>query len=66
MEAVKAGKEISVQKYVVRLSKEEGEQLETLIRKGKGPARRLHHRSWVQAASRWAGQQELAQRRYRG
>ena len=41
MEAVKAGKEISVKKYVVRLSREEGEQLETLIRKGKGPARRL-------------------------
>ena len=36
-----AGKEISVKKYVVRLSDEEREQLETLIRKGKGPARRL-------------------------
>ena len=36
-----AGKEISVKKYVVRLSVEEREQLETLIRKGKGPARRL-------------------------
>ena len=35
------GKEISVKKYVVRLSVEEREQLETLIRKGKGPARRL-------------------------
>ena len=41
MEAVMAGKEISVKKYVVRLSSEEREQLETLIRKGKGPARRL-------------------------
>ena len=36
-----AGKEISVKKYVVRLSGEEREQLEGLIRKGKGPARRL-------------------------
>jgi hypothetical protein len=37
MEAVMAGKEISVKKYVVRLSSEERKQLETLIR----PARRL-------------------------
>ena len=36
-----AGKEILVKKYVVRLSGEEREQLEGLIRKGKGPARRL-------------------------
>ena len=36
-----AGKEISVKKYVVRLCAEERQQLETLIRKGKGPARRL-------------------------
>ena len=36
-----AAKEISVKKYVVRLSGEEREQLETLIRKGKGPAQRL-------------------------
>src|SRR5262245_634358 len=36
-----AGKEISVKKYVVRLSGEERQQLETLIRKGKGAARRL-------------------------
>jgi hypothetical protein len=34
-------KEISVKKYVVRLSGEERERLETLIRKGKSPARRL-------------------------
>jgi hypothetical protein len=34
-------KEIAVKKYVVRLSAEEREQLETLIRKGKSPARRL-------------------------
>ena len=39
--AIMAGKDISVKKYVVRLSVEEREQLETLIRKGKGPARRL-------------------------
>jgi hypothetical protein len=36
-----ARKEIAVKKYVVRLSGEERQQLETLIRKGKGPARRL-------------------------
>ncbi len=36
-----AGKGISVKKYVVRLSGEEREQLEVLIRKGRGPARRL-------------------------
>jgi transposase len=36
-----AGKKIAVKKYVVRLSAEEREQLETLIRKGKGPAQRL-------------------------
>src|SRR5579864_8373485 len=36
-----AGKEIAVKKYVVRLSSEERQQLEMLIRKGKGPARRL-------------------------
>ena len=36
-----AAKEISVKKYVVRLSGEERQQLETLIRKGKSPAQRL-------------------------
>ena len=36
-----AAKEISVRKYVVRLSGEERKQLDALIRKGKGPARRL-------------------------
>jgi transposase len=41
MEGIMAGKEISVKKYVVKLSGEEREQLEVLIRKGKGPARRL-------------------------
>jgi transposase len=36
-----AGKDIAVKKYVVRLSVEERGQLQTLIRKGKSPARRL-------------------------
>lgn len=36
-----ATKELSVKKYVVRLSNEEREQLETLIRKGKSAAQRL-------------------------
>jgi hypothetical protein len=36
-----AGKDIAVKKYVVRLSAEEREQLQALLRKGKGPARRL-------------------------
>jgi hypothetical protein len=36
-----ARKDIAVKKYVVRLSANEREQLETLIHKGKGPARRL-------------------------
>ena len=36
-----AAKEISVKRYVVRLSGEERERLKELIRKGKSPARRL-------------------------
>jgi len=36
-----AGKDIAVKKYVVRLSAEERERLEGLIRRGKSPARRL-------------------------
>jgi hypothetical protein len=36
-----AVKEISVKKYVVRLSGEERERLEALVRKGKSPAQRL-------------------------
>jgi transposase len=36
-----AAKEISVKRYVVRLSAVEREQLEALIRKGKSPAKRL-------------------------
>src|SRR5271165_1691047 len=38
---IMAAKEISVKKYVVRLSGDEREQLEVLIRKGKSPAQRL-------------------------
>ena len=41
MEVIMAGKEISVKTYVVRLRGEERQQLATLIRKGKSPARRL-------------------------
>src|SRR5260370_798691 len=41
MGAIMASKEISVKKYVVRLSGEEREKLEALVRKGKSPARRL-------------------------
>ena len=36
-----SSKEISVKRYVVRLSAEERDQLEGLIRKGKSPAQRL-------------------------
>ena len=36
-----AAKEISVKKYVVRLSGEERERLEALLRKGKNPAQRI-------------------------
>ncbi len=39
--AIMSSKESSVKKYVVGLSAEEREQLESLIRKGKSPARRL-------------------------
>jgi len=40
-EAIMAGREIAVKKYAVRLSAQEREQLQMLLRKGKGPARRL-------------------------
>jgi Homeodomain-like domain len=40
-EAIMAGRDIAVKKYVVRLSAEERAQLQGLLRKGKGPARRL-------------------------
>src|SRR5215469_9942005 len=36
-----AGRDIAVKKYVVRLSPEEREQLQALLRRGKGPAQRL-------------------------
>ena len=36
-----AGKEIAVKKYVVRLSDEERERLDSMIRNGKHPAQRL-------------------------
>ncbi len=36
-----ARKEISVKRYVVKLSADERKQLDALIRKGKGPGRRL-------------------------
>ena len=36
-----AGRDISVKKYVVRLSAGEREHLQALIRKGKSPAKRL-------------------------
>src|SRR5215472_12849915 len=40
-EGIMAAKEISVKRYVVRLSADEREQLEALIRKGNSPAQRL-------------------------
>src|ERR1700692_2991047 len=40
-EGIMAGKENSVKRYVVRLSADERERLEALIRKGKSPAQRL-------------------------
>jgi hypothetical protein len=38
---IMAGKDIAVKKYVVRLSAQEREQLQALVRKGKAPARRV-------------------------
>src|SRR6185503_4946738 len=40
-EGIMAAKENSVKRYVVRLSADERERLEALIRKGKSPAQRL-------------------------
>src|SRR5258705_2670614 len=40
-EEIMAAKENSVKRYVVRLSADERERLEALIRKGKSPAQRL-------------------------
>src|SRR5437016_5071219 len=56
-EAIMAAKEISVKKYVVRLSGEERERLETLIRKGKSPARRV-----LKARSRCLGSWQRVER----
>ena len=51
-----ATKEISVKKYVVRLSSEERERLEALIGKGKSPAGRLlKARIWRKADGAEAG-----------
>ena len=47
-----AAKEISVKKYVVRLTGEERERLETLIRKGKSPALMLSIIALIQSAAR--------------
>jgi hypothetical protein len=41
MAGILAAKEISVKTYVVKLSNEERQQLETLVRKGKSPAQRM-------------------------
>ena len=41
MEGIMSVTELSVKKYVVRLSGEEREQLDALMRKGKSPAHRL-------------------------
>ena len=41
MEEIMAAKAPSVKRYVVRLSAEERQQLEAMIRKGKSPAQRL-------------------------
>ena len=41
MELMMASKAISVKKYVIRLSVQEREQLQEIIKKGKGPANRL-------------------------
>src|SRR5207248_7306295 len=49
-----AAKEISVKKYVVRLSGEERERLETLIRKGKSPARILLKADVSEAGKGWS------------
>src|SRR5207253_257183 len=40
-EGIMAARENSVKRYVVRLSADERERLEALIRKGKSPAQRL-------------------------
>src|SRR5437870_1600089 len=60
-EAIMAAKEISVKKYVVRLSGEERERLETLIRKGKSTAHRvLKARILLKADVSEAGSRQLS------
>ena len=50
-----AGKEISVKKYVVRLSGEERERLEALLRKGKSAAQQqLKARIYSEAGDGWS------------
>jgi hypothetical protein len=44
-------KEISVKRYVVRLSGEERERLETLLRKGKSPALQNGPLTWKRAST---------------
>src|SRR5215207_5878139 len=59
-EAIMAAKEISVKKYVVRLSADERERLEALIRKGKSPAQQLlKARILLQADHRGSGNQRV-------
>ena len=49
-----AAKEISVKRYVVRLSGEERERLEALLRKGKSPAQRLLKADVAEAGEGWS------------
>ena len=62
-----AAKEIIVKKYVVRLNRDEREQLATLIRKGSGPAQRLMKaRILLKADVSEAGEEMERQRNHRG
>ena len=53
-EAGMAGKDISVKKYVVRLSAGEREHMQALIRKGKTPAKRLLKADVSEAGEGWS------------
>ena len=53
-EAGMAGKDISVKKYVVRLSAGEREHMQALIRKGKSPAKRLLKADVSEAGEGWS------------
>jgi hypothetical protein len=55
-EGIMAAKENSVKRYVVRLSADEREQLEALIRKGKSPERLLKARILLKADVSEAGE----------